>query len=129
MKDGLKYLVGKCIAGVVVAASKRSPRQQVFLIFRDGSRFEFYGENFSCCSDLDDARRIQSYVESGEGVIERVYDEPLGTDAEPGAPLSTGSGPRTEYMVAPPESLTGRMKRDLEAWRLAKAVIAKARAN
>ena len=121
MKDGLKYLIGKRIAGVVVATSKRAPNEQVFLIFRDGSRFEFWGENFSCCAGLDDAHRIQSYVDSGEGEIVQVYDEPLGPDR--GLRFSTGR----EAAVAPPESLTGRMKRDLEAWTLAKAAIAKAR--
>lgn len=126
MKDGLKYLIGKRIAGVVVATSKHSPRQQVFLVFSDGSRFEFYGENFSCCSGLDDARTIQRYVDSGQGEIVRVYAGTAGADSEQGAAASTGAG-EMEQAVAPPESLAGRMKRDLEAWTLAKAAIAKVR--
>lgn len=126
MKDGLKYLVGKRIAGVVFAKSRRSPQCQVFLVFPDGTRFEFYGDNFSCCSGLDDGKTIQRYVESNEGEIRLVYYEVRATQREPDAPMSTG-GERAEYKVAPPETLMGRMKRDLEAWELAKAAIAKAR--
>lgn len=112
MKDGLKYLVGKRIAGVVVAKSQRSPRNQVFLVFTDGTRFEFYGENFSCCSGLDDAHGIRASVASNRGEIERVYHDRRN---------------RTENAVASPESVTGQMERDLEAWKLAKNVIAKAK--
>ena len=46
MKDGLAHIVGKRIAGVVVAQSPRGPRQQVFLVFEDGTRLEFWGETF-----------------------------------------------------------------------------------
>jgi hypothetical protein len=58
MKDGLRYIVGKRIAAVV-AASPRAPRQQVFLVFDDDTRFEFWGENFSCCSGLEDAGKAR----------------------------------------------------------------------
>ena len=78
MKDGLKYIVGKQIAAVIVAESnERWFRNQVFLVFSDGSRFEFYGEQFSCCAGLDDAQRISAYVESGGGKIVGIYDEPI----------------------------------------------------
>ena len=128
MKDGLKYLIGKRIAGVVVATSKRTPKQQVILVFSDGSRFEFHGENFSCCSGLDDGRTIQRYVDSGQGEIVQVYDGAAQADSEPGAAVSSGTK-GVEQAVAPPESLAGRMKRDLDAWTLAKAVIEKARCS
>jgi hypothetical protein len=42
MKDGLAAIVGRRIAGVVVAQSPHGPRQQVFLVFDDGARFELY---------------------------------------------------------------------------------------
>lgn len=112
MKDGLKYLVGKRIAGVVVASSKRSPQNQVFLVFTDGTRFEFYGADFSCCSGLDDARGIKDTIASNRGEIERVYHERRG---------------RKEHALASPESVTGQMERDLAAWRMAKETIAKAK--
>ena len=76
MKDGLKYIVGKRISAVVVAASNvRDPRHQVFLVFPDGTRFEFWGENFSCCSGLDKAAGIADYVRSGKGEIRAVYED------------------------------------------------------
>ena len=115
MKDGLKYIVGKTIAGVVVASSKGSPRSQVFLIFPDGSRFEFHGENFSCCASLDSAARIPHYVASGKGEIVNVYDEMLDPD----------DGAREVIRTRAPETLASRMKRDLDAWNAAKDVIAR----
>lgn len=84
MKDGLKYLIGKRIAGVVVAASERhSPKQQVFLVFTDGTRFEFWGENFSCCSGLDRAFGIADYIKSGGGEIRAVYKDVVKATGQP----------------------------------------------
>jgi hypothetical protein len=125
MKDGLKYLVGKRICGVVVASSKQGPNHQVFLLFPDGTRFEFWGENFSCCSGLDKAEGIDRYVAGSKGEIRAIYDEPLGSEDDCPLPLRTYSPPAA-YQVQVPASLTGRMKMDLEAWRLAKAIIAAA---
>lgn len=118
MKDGLKYIVGKTIAGVVVASSKGSPHNQVFLIFPDGSRFELYGDNFSCCAGLDSAARIPHYVASGKGEIVNVYDEAL--DPDDGMRFDRG---REEIGTRAPETLASRMKRDLDAWNAAKDVI------
>src|SRR6187402_2752247 len=82
MKNGLKGIIGKQIAAVVVATG-RAPRQQVFLVFSDGTRFEFWGEGFNCRSRLDAAAGIEEYVESGAGRIERVYGD-VGHLAPPG---------------------------------------------
>ena len=120
MKDGLKFIVGKTIAGVVVAKSKRSPHIQVFLIFPDGSRFEFWGDEFSCCAGLDSAARIPHYVRSNRGEIVDVYDE------APGADEGFRFDPkRAEIGTRAPESLASRMKRDLDAWNAAKAIVAR----
>ena len=73
MKDGLAKIVGRRIAGVVVAQSPRGPRQQVFLVFDDGTRFEFWGESFSCCSGVDKAAGLADYVEMAGGEIVRMY--------------------------------------------------------
>ena len=102
---------------MVVATSKRSPRNQVFLVFSDGTRFEFWGDNFSCCGGLDDGKTIQRYVDSNHGEIVRVYDE---------APISTRDE-AAQNVLASPDTLMERMKQDLEAWELAKAVIATAK--
>ena len=102
MKDGLKHLVGKRISGVVTARSQRSPREQVFLVFTDGSRFELYGDNFTCCSGLDDAEGIERYVKSGGGEVAQVHGKT-------------------------PETLADLMRRDLAAWFETKALIARAK--
>lgn len=102
MKNGLQHIVGKRISAVVVARGKDHTRDQVFLVFPDGSRFEFYGKDFSCCSGLDKAEGIERYVVGGGGKISAVYNDES------------------------PSSLANRMKMDLEAWRIAKAVIAEA---
>ena len=109
MKDGLKYLIGKRIAGVVSAKSQRSPQVQVFLVFEDGTRFEFYGENFNCCSGLDDANGIKDTIASNRGEIQRMYHE------------------RRNRAGGAPETVAERMERDLEAWNMAKEVIGRAR--
>ena len=66
MKDGLKDIIGRQVAAVVVARSdKGSPRNQVFLVFTDGSNFEFWGDSFTCCGGVDRTRDIARYIKSG----------------------------------------------------------------
>ena len=125
MKDGLKEIVGKQIAAVVVATSDGPPRNQVFLVFADGSNFEFYGENFTCCGGLDRTRHIERYIESGRGQITSVYGDTVRLEPER-ASLSTGRE-ASPYHVAAPETLEGLMTRDLNAWIEAKAAIARAK--
>lgn len=128
MKDGVKYIVGKQIAAVIVARGKRPPRHQVFLVFPDGSRFEFWGENFSCCSYLDRAEGIEEYVRSGRGEIVQAHVEPLGATAPANAPLTTG-GPGLAYHVPARDGLLDAMSRDLQAWKIAAAAISRARGS
>ncbi len=42
MKNAIRDIVGKTITGVVVKASDRAPRSQVFLVFSDGTYYELY---------------------------------------------------------------------------------------
>ena len=115
MKAGLKDLLGKRIAAVVVAENRqREPRQQVFLVFPDGSAFEFHGREFTCNAGLDPAERIEGHVEGAGGRIVRVYG-----DAESLAPATRAASTG--------DSVGTLMSRDLVAWRLAKAAIAKAK--
>jgi len=124
MKDGLKFLPGKEIAAVVVAQADRDPRNQVFLVFQDGSSFEFRGPAFSCGGGLSPAEGIEQYVESGSGRVVQVYGDVRSTAPARPLVLDGEGGPAEE--VSP----TGRlMGRDLAAWRAAKAVIAKAKAR
>ena len=99
----------------------------MFLVFTDGTRFELYGEAFTCCSGVDEAEGIGRYVRSSGGEIVGVYDEPPAGWQEANMPLTTGPE-RAPYHVRAPESLTEAMSRDLQAWQAAKAAIAKAKA-
>ena len=121
MKNGLKGIIGKQIAAVVVA-SGRAPRQQVFLVFADGTRFEFWGENFSCCSGLDPAAGIEPYVESGAGKIEKVYG-----DVRALAPADKAKVLALHDDTPRPEALENVLRRDLDAWREASAAIERAK--
>jgi hypothetical protein len=118
MKNGFKDIIGKKIAAVVIAKScHRSPRQQVFLVFPDGTRFEIYGENFSCAAGLDRADGIADYVESGGGEVVWVYGD--ASALEPArAAVAAGQ---------PDGSLEALLQRDLNAWIEAKAAVARAR--
>ena len=122
MKNGLKDIIGKQIAAVVVAASDRAPKQQVFLVFADGTRFEFWGESFSCCSGLDPAEGIEPYVESGAGKIVRVYG-----DVRALAPADKARVLALHDDTPAPATLEKVLRRDLDAWREAKAVIGRAK--
>jgi len=121
MKNGLKDIIGKHITAVVVARSDRAPKQQVFLVFSDGTRFEFWGECFSCCSGLDRAEGIEAYVESATGKIERVYG-----DVRALAPADKAKVLALHDDTPAPSSLEKLLRRDLDAWREAKAAIGKA---
>jgi hypothetical protein len=119
MKNGFKDIIGKRIAAVVVAKSdRRDPRQQVFLVFPDGNRFEIWGENFSCCSGLDKADGIADYVEDGGGKVVNVYG-----DASVLEPFRRQRAPASE----PESSIEVLLRRDLDAWLEAKAAVEKAR--
>ena len=124
MKNGLKDIIGKRIVSVVVADSARNPRQQVFLVFSDGTRFEFWGENFSCCSGLDQAAGIEEYVESNAGKIQRVYG-----DVRCLAPADKAKVLAAHDDTPQPSTLEKVLKRDLQAWREVKEAIDKARSR
>ncbi len=54
MKSGLSEIIGKTITDVIVARNDRGdPANQVFLVFDDGSYFEFWGAQFNCNSGVD----------------------------------------------------------------------------
>lgn len=77
MKGGLEYIVGRRIAGVVVANSPNFPRQQLFLAFDDGTYFEIWGDHFSCASALDrgSAADAIAYGSKNGGRITAVYGD------------------------------------------------------
>lgn len=54
MKSGLNDIIGKTITDVIVARNDRGdPANQVFLVFDDGTYFEFWGAQFNCNSGVD----------------------------------------------------------------------------
>ena len=113
MKDGLKSIIGKRISAVVVAKGDIGRGNQVFLVFTDGTRFEFYGEKFNCVGELDDAAGIAEYVESAGGEVTKVFG--VASMIEP-APISAGGS-----------TVAALMTRDLAAWTEVKKAIQKAR--
>jgi hypothetical protein len=53
-EGGLSKLIGKTIQSVVIDGDNPGPpRDQVHLVFTDGTVFEFYGDSFSVGSDVD----------------------------------------------------------------------------
>ena len=124
MKDGLKYVIDKQIIAVVVAENDCAPKQQVFLVFADGTRFELYGEGFTCCSGLDPAAGIEGYVESGGGRIARVYG-----DVRALAPADKAKVLALHDDTPAPSTLEKVLRRDRDAWREAKAAIERARSR
>lgn len=117
MKDGLKEIVGKRIAGVVVAESDQDSRQQVFLVFGDGTTFEFHGNHFTCSAGLKESARLANYLKSGGAQVKRIFP----------AALATTSANEAHEEPAAPESLEGLLQRDLEAWKAARATVDRAR--
>lgn len=124
MKNGFKCIIGRRVAAVVVASSeRREPRQQVFIVFDDGTRLEFYGESFSCCSGVDPAVGIEEYVHSGGGKVVRVYGNADLVAAK--QVLSIDGGRTTSFRQS--QDLEALLKRDVNAWNAAKALIARAK--
>lgn len=76
MKDGLRQIVGKTISSVVVARNEdANPRNQVFLVFSDGTSFEFFGADFSCANGLDRSgvEEVKDYAERGGAEVINTY--------------------------------------------------------
>jgi hypothetical protein len=76
VKNSISQIVGKTIESVVIASRFRSnPSIQVFLIFSDGTQFEFYGADFSCAGDLDEGgvKEAIEYAEKFDTDIMKVF--------------------------------------------------------
>lgn len=130
MKDGIKQLVGKRITGVVAARGNGHTQDQVFLLLEDGSRFEFYGENFGCTSGLDRGPGVFRYVRNGGGKVTQAYGLDDAQVAE-AIEAATEKAPRGRATVTfargAVEATQCLLERDLAAWKAAKAIVAKAR--
>lgn len=67
MKGGLSKILGKTISGVVVAENHRNPKQQVFIVFSNGTYLEIYGDEFTCANGLDSGG-VEEAVAYAEGM-------------------------------------------------------------
>lgn len=47
MKSYIQKIIGKTIEKIVVTEATRDPREQVYLLFSDGTHFEVFGDNIS----------------------------------------------------------------------------------
>ena len=76
MKDGIKEIVGKTIAAVVVASNNRKPYYQIFLVFDDETSFEIFGDAMTCASGLNPwgIDRVLRYAKVAMGAnVSHVY--------------------------------------------------------
>jgi hypothetical protein len=78
MRTYIEKIVGKQIANVIVTKSSRRPREQVYLIFSDGTYFELFGEDISCASGIDigDVDAVVKLVQRHGCEEIMVYPEP-----------------------------------------------------
>jgi hypothetical protein len=72
MNDGVRELIGKTVQHVVVA---QGTRHQVFLVFTDGTYFEFYGQQFRGTGGVDSGglEAALAYVRTCESEVRAVY--------------------------------------------------------
>jgi hypothetical protein len=49
----LQVILGKTIRAVVIRFGENNPKDQIFLVFDDGTAYEFYGSDINSASGLD----------------------------------------------------------------------------
>ena len=111
MKNGWREIIGRTVAGVIVAKSRKTPHHQVFLVFADGTSFEIYGDAVTCSSGVLGWANPERAIDPRHGQVVSVYgprDGPL-----PGTPLQCdGEGSLPRYYVSGRETPRER----LNAW-------------
>jgi hypothetical protein len=79
MKNGIGEIVGKTVSQVLVSEGGTGPtRQYVFLVFSDGTYFEFWGSAFNCAGGVDKggmAAALQ-YAECVGSTVKATYPKP-----------------------------------------------------
>lgn len=78
MKSEIRQILGKTINGVVVKEGEQHPRSQVFLLFSDGTYYEFYGKFIQGTSGVDRGgiEEVRQYMANRTIVLE-VFDETI----------------------------------------------------
>ncbi len=74
MKKAVKGIIGKTITGIVVKEGPRPklPRTQVFLIFSDGTYYEFYSESIIKGTggvDIGGIEEVRKYMPHHDEII------------------------------------------------------------
>jgi len=75
MKDGISDIIGKTISDVVIANKDSEPKLEVFLVFSDGTYFEFWGNSFTGAGGVNRGGLVEvsDYVKSMGARITEVY--------------------------------------------------------
>jgi hypothetical protein len=76
VKPSIEEIVGKRIKSVVVSeVHAYPPRTQVFLVFDDGTAYEFYGDDLNNASSLDSGgmEAVLGYLSKREEGLTRIY--------------------------------------------------------
>jgi hypothetical protein len=79
----LQQLLGKQITGIVLKESDASPRSQLFLLFDDGTHFEFYSSFDKIVptkglwphQDGQTVKNVRAYMGDKMRIVEEVYLE------------------------------------------------------
>ncbi len=92
MRNALPKIVGKTVRGVVVKRALKGarPAWQVFLIFTDDTHLEFYGTEFTTCSDIDPqgADWVRRYMASSHEIMLDAVQQPVAATPAAVAPSS-----------------------------------------
>lgn len=101
MKSGIAGIVGRAISRVVVAQNSVAPKQQVFILFTDGTYFEFWGESFSCNAAIDFGceAEVLRYIKNCGAEVTHVF---------PASPHHQ-SGPNSSLKQCPSCVIDGRL--------------------
>jgi hypothetical protein len=74
MKRGMEQIVGKTIAHVIVRERGNTPQSQLFLLFTDGTYYEFYSTEGNIYAtrgvERGNTEQVRAYMSSGSIVFE-----------------------------------------------------------
>lgn len=78
MKDGAKEILGKTIKGVVIATATGPdrPASRLFLVFADGTYFEFYSDtNIRPTGGVDPGGldKVKAYIRKTDEIVFETY--------------------------------------------------------
>lgn len=80
MQRDMASIVGRRIKGVVVKERRREPHSQVFLIFDDGTYYEFYSSSMiNGTSDVSEGgvEQVRSYMPEHTMILEYLEEKDL----------------------------------------------------